>query len=69
MTVIGWQLVRTVDRGVTQMHNVPMNDIRPHMLSEQCACRPVEDDEAPDVWVHNAHDHREHYYEEGAKVH
>lgn len=39
-------------------HVVPLLDLRPHELTEQCWCRPYRDDT---VIVHNSLDRREEY--------
>ncbi len=44
-----------------RIHVVPINDLRPHIASPNCWCKPTEDDEYPDVWVHNSMDEREQY--------
>lgn len=43
-------------------HVIPENDIKGHIVSSDCWCRP-EDDELADeyVWIHNAKDGRETY--------
>ena len=53
------------------IHVVPLNDLREHVISENCWCKPTEDDGwpsvwGPSVWVHHAMDKREEY-EEGRK--
>lgn len=40
----------------TDVHVLPVNDLRPHEVSRSCWCRPFEDD---DVWIHQALDRRE----------
>lgn len=45
-----------------------MDDIRLHQLSKDCWCRPTQDDDYPEVWVHNSADGREPY-ERGRKKH
>jgi hypothetical protein len=50
-----------------RIHVIPMNDLREHAASTDCWCKPTEDDELPDVWVHNSMDEREEY-EEGRKM-
>lgn len=49
-------------------HVVPIGDLRPHKSSKNCWCGPVQDEEEPNVWVHNAMDQRE-TYEDGRKMH
>lgn len=41
-------------------HIMPMDDLKPHINSRNCWCKPYEDD--PDIFVHNAKDGREDYY-------
>jgi len=48
------------------MHVVPLNDLREHVASKDCWCKPTEDEGWPDIWVHHAMDQREQY-EEGRK--
>lgn len=48
------------------LHVVPVNDLREHVDSKECWCRPTEDEECPDLWVHHSMDRREEY-EEGRK--
>lgn len=44
------------------IHVVPLNDLREHVASTDCWCKPTED-AWPDVWVHHAMDKREEYEE------
>jgi hypothetical protein len=44
-----------------RVHVVPLNDLREHTASPDCWCKPTEDDEYPDVWVHHSMDEREQY--------
>ena len=48
------------------LHVVPLNDLREHIASQDCWCKPTEDD-VDDVWIHHAMDKREEY-EEGRKL-
>ncbi len=41
------------------IHIVPMHDLRDHIDSIECWCRPVVDEEEPRVVVHNSMDRRE----------
>jgi hypothetical protein len=43
------------------VHVVPLNDLREHIASVDCWCKPIEDDDFPDVWVHHSMDGRESY--------
>lgn len=49
-------LVASTDDGI---HVTPMDDYRPHDYTSKCWCRPVEDVEEPDMWMHNSLDGRE----------
>lgn len=51
---------------VAIMHLVPCNDLRLHQLDPTCWCKPVEDTETPDYWIHAAADQRE-LFEEGIR--
>jgi len=46
-------------------HVVPMGDLREHISSSDCWCKPVPDAAEPNVWVHNSMDRREHTIEKG----
>lgn len=41
-----------------EVHVVPIGDTREHVCSKDCWCEPEEDDEEPDIWLHNAADGR-----------
>jgi hypothetical protein len=45
------------------VHVVPLDDLREHECSSACWCQPIEYDEEPGIWVHNALDGRENYEE------
>ena len=47
-------------------HIVPVADLREHLSSPQCWCKPVQDDQDPNLWLHNSMDRREEY-ERGRK--
>jgi nicotinamide mononucleotide adenylyltransferase len=49
------------------IHVVPLNDLREHEARTDCWCKPAEDDEYPDIWVHHSMDQREQY-EEGREL-
>ena len=49
------------DLGFVNVQVIPESDTREHELSQDCWCHPVQDDDDPDVWVHNSHDKREDY--------
>lgn len=46
---------------MTDVHVLPINDLRPHDQSTECWCRPRRDDDEPRVVIHNAMDQRETY--------
>ena len=48
------------EKGVT-IHVVPLGDLREHESSKDCWCKPVQDDESDDVFVHHSMDGREKY--------
>lgn len=65
-----WHLVPLYLRRTTHVaaqHLVPIDDLRPHDLTTRCWCRPIEDDEEPDLWAHNALDERE-AHEDGRRA-
>lgn len=43
------------------LHIIPIGDLREHEPSIGCWCRPTEDDETDDLWIHHALDQRERY--------
>jgi hypothetical protein len=43
------------------VHVIPFGDLREHTASVDCWCKPTEDGEWPDVWVHHSMDRREEY--------
>jgi hypothetical protein len=43
------------------LHVVPIDDLREHVISSTCWCRPKQDDETPRLWTHNSMDRREEY--------
>lgn len=49
----------------SDIHIVPLNDLREHDSARSCWCKPVQDDEEPTVWVHPSMDRRENTKEEG----
>lgn len=65
----GWHTYQVeTPGGAVQTHLVPHGDLGQHRLAQDCTCCPVEDDEVPDYWSHNAWDQRESY-EQGRKLH
>lgn len=51
---------------MTQVHVLPVNDLREHVEEIDCWCRPRQDVDEPAVIVHNSMDRREEY-EEGKR--
>lgn len=47
-------------------HVIPRGDFREHKASRECWCKPFQDDEEDNVYIHNALDQRERY--EGKKL-
>lgn len=47
--------------GQRHYHIVPIEDLQDHSADPSCWCNPVEDEEDPGIWVHNAMDQREEY--------
>jgi nicotinamide mononucleotide adenylyltransferase len=45
----------------TQVHVVPVDDLRAHVEAPGCWCAPTQDAEEPRLWVHHAADMREHF--------
>ncbi len=43
------------------LHVIPDNDFVAHDLDILCDCCPFEDDDMPELWIHNAADKREEY--------
>jgi hypothetical protein len=50
-----------------KVHTMPEGDLREHLESRDCWCKPRPDDDDPTVWVHNSMDRREEY-EQGRKL-
>lgn len=48
------------------IHTMPLNDLREHVDSPDCWCRPTEDSEAVGLFIHHSLDRREEY-EQGRK--
>jgi dihydroorotase len=62
----GWEIVDVHwNETVTVKHLVPCGDLRQHQLDPSCWCKPVEDAETADFWIHNSADRRE-LFETGA---
>ena len=47
-------------------HVLPINDLRDHIESPNCWCRPKRDEEDQRIIIHNSMDNRE-LYEEGQR--
>lgn len=54
-------LAAAADEPRCAVHVVPLGDLREHEPSVRCWCRPAEEFDEPDVWVHRALDGRERY--------
>lgn len=48
-------------------HIMPPNDFREHEPYVTCWCKPVEHDEQPGIWLHNAMDRRDEF-EDGRRL-
>ena len=46
---------------MSDIHVLPINDLREHEETDQCWCRPARDEEEPSVVIHNSMDRREEY--------
>lgn len=57
MKLGGWALIENTDTG--DAHVTPIDDLREHTLTADCWCKPVRDEENPDIVAHNALDGRE----------
>lgn len=66
---VGWHNIPVLQGSSPQLHCVPVNDIRPHKLAEDCPCTPTEDVVAPGYYMHYSWDGRERYFERGRKMH
>lgn len=49
------------------VHVVPRNDLREHVMLRTCWCKPRQDTQDDDLYIHNAMDQRE-TYEHGRKL-
>lgn len=65
----GWLLTALRHRvtGHLVQHVRPLDDLRDHIESPTCFCRPIAQEDTPDLWVHNALDQRERYENEELK--
>lgn len=52
---------------MTDVHVLPINDLREHKQSAACWCRPRRDEDEERVVIHNSMDQRE-TYEQGRKL-
>jgi hypothetical protein len=51
---------------IETMHVIPLGDLREHEPSPNCWCKPIQDEECSQLYVHNSMDRREEY-ESGRK--
>lgn len=62
MKLGGWQnFTQLKPEGLSLIHVVPRGDLRMHDLEVDCWCKPEQDLESPEVFIHNAMDRRELY--------
>lgn len=59
MNLGGWDVFNVEINGITQIHCVPKEDLKPHDLRPECWCYPREDDDRADFWIHDSADGRE----------
>lgn len=52
---------------MSDVHVMPVNDLREHQESPECWCKPTPDDVEPSLYVHHSMDQREQY-EQGRKM-
>lgn len=52
---------------VSDLHVIPLGDLREHEASSECWCNPQDSASEPGIWVHSALDGRE-AYETGSKL-
>lgn len=52
----------------SDLHVVPLNDMRDHFTSCTCWCKPVLDEEDGRIWVHNPLDGRTEWERDPAQV-
>ena len=50
----------------SERHVVPVGDLREHVETTKCWCRPLEDIEYYNIWIHNSMDRRE-FIEDGTQ--
>lgn len=62
----GWFHMPHPNPAVMEIHHLPASDCGVHAFDLGCACRPVEDPQAPGFFIHHAFDGRE-AYETGAR--
>ena len=46
---------------MSDIHVIPLNDLREHVAERSCWCKPTLDDEEFDVYIHHSLDKRESY--------
>jgi hypothetical protein len=52
---------------INNLHVYPLKDLREHEMSPDCWCKPTQDEEFTEIWIHNSMDERESY-EKGRKL-
>jgi hypothetical protein len=58
----GWDVVKLFDGAMlSQIHVIPVDDLRCHDEHPNCWCSPFQDDEEPLMWGHNSMDGRERF--------
>lgn len=58
-TTPGWDVMDRPDSLDGKVHVIPAKDLKDHIASSGCQCTPAQDDQVPDLWIHNAYDGRE----------
>jgi hypothetical protein len=48
-------------------HVMPTNDLRPHVSSPDCWCKPTPDEKEENMFIHHAMDERQKYETEERK--
>jgi len=60
-TNYGWKVNSKTVEGIWRAHVMPLNDLRNHIESIWCWCKPLRDDEDNSILIHNSADDREKY--------
>ena len=50
------------------VHIIPIDDLKPHQTSTNCACQPYRDEETENLIIHNAWDGREFAEQEESEI-